>query len=834
MLTREAKNWRLVLAAALALGAACPLRAAPAVPDARVSVQYGELVDRDIFLHSDDRLGALLERKVGVNALQPYLDPFSSLLQDSVEMLSGPDEFPHRPIVDYFPKDQPRPAWVAILAEGRISVTTDRRGHVRIFLRGRDPERAYQENYSVVRHCLASLAEEAKPLRVEVFAYENDYFATELLLNPVPYRFQASAFPPPAGKVPLDLGGITAFFQSGALLEGLQLDKDRGLVLFGPRPRVKPLIAGSPASISDFATAYRAAFHAGLDEAYVSLDLHEDSTRAKVNFGGLLENTRIGHAVLESDKRFKTISFGLDPDTYKDISRQTAAAVPSFYTARERHLVTPWKCPHSSGWCNTRFWFYPNSVKIETDPDRAFAYVTNDRFGADAERYASDYASSDSFEKRKKEEVSPSIREAIAHLNENYDRYAQAFGELRELQGVARMVGLAAWLLRTRPAWLDLDALLAVPVPVLPTPKMLPRIIAATVADAEFDGASLENARRHSRTANLSPGLDQSISSLFERGYRLASFLQCREMIGACTGPESGCSCDFEDRTKMPERFQEQAENILRSQGGEPVRVLVKSKYDLRAFAVFASYAALASAEKSEREESVVRKLESLLDEHRRLETRRDEVKRESELWRKKIKAFDAPREAGSRPESAGERDALVAGDRKLVAEHSRLVRLLDKTYSDWQKRDRELKSLRRWHEMSQGISGGIGMSPADFTIVETTASPRIERLRQAGSQRDGAAKSGLVVSRSDPHPEETAAKLPGAPAQARILKEGKGKWRDHVELAEGEARSRVFAGNTLVIETRASSGASAEPRTIVAEMASPQRIIFKKARLKN
>ena len=452
MLTRQTRNLRLAAGVALALGAACPLSAAPAVSDGRVAVQYGELLDRDIFLHSNDRLGALLERKIGENALQPYLDPFSSLLQDSVEMLAGPDALPHRPIVDYFPQDQPRPAWAAILAQGRIALTTDRRGHARIFLRGRNPEQAYRENYSVIRHCLASLAEEAKPLRVDVFAYENDYFATELLLNPVPYRFEASAFPPPAGKVPLDLGGITAFFQSGALLEGLQLDKDRGLVLFGTRPSVKPLIAGFPAGISDFATAYRAAFHAGLDEAYVSLDLHEDPTRTKVNFGGLLENTRIGHVALESDKRFKTISFGLDPNTYKDIRRKTSAAVPSFFTAGERHLVTPWKCPHSSGWCNTRYWFYPNSVKIETDPGRAFASVVNDRFGADAERYASDYASATSFERRKKEELSPAIHEAIAHLNGNYDRYARAFGELRELQGVARMVGLTAWLFRTRPA----------------------------------------------------------------------------------------------------------------------------------------------------------------------------------------------------------------------------------------------------------------------------------------------------------------------------------------------------------------------------------------------
>lgn len=806
MLPRELRRCRLLACAALALGAASALRAAPAAPDARVSVQYGELLDRDVLLHSGDRLGALLERRIGENALQPYLDPYSSLLQDSVEMLSGPDEFPHRPVVDHFPKDQPRPAWAAVLAQGRISLTTDRRGHARIFLRGLDPARAYRENYSVIRHALASLAAETKPLRVEVFAYENDYFATELLLDPVPYRFEASSFPPPAGKAPLDLEGMADFFRSGALLEGLQLDKDRGLVLFGTRTGAKPLIAGSPASISDFATAYRAAFHSGLDEAYVSLDNHEDPTRSKVNFGGMLQNTRIGHSVLEADKRFKTVSFGLDPDTSKDVRRRASAAIPAFFTARERHLATPWKCPHVSGWCHTRFWFYPNSVRIETDPGRVFASVANDRFAADAERYASDYASAASFEKRKKEEVSPAIREAIAHLNGSYDRYAQAFGELRELQGVARMVGLAAWLLRTRPEWLDLDALLSVPVPVMPTPQKLPRIIAATFADSEFDG-TLDGARRHSRTSDLAPGLDRSISSLFERDYRLASFLQCREAVGKCSGSGPGCSCDFEDRAEIPARFQEQARDILRRQGAEPARALVKDNNDLRAFAVFASYAALADADKSERERSLVRKRDALLDEHRRLEARRDEVKREL--------------------------DARGAGDETLAAEHSRLVRRLAKTYSEWQRRDRELKSLRRWHETTQGISGGIGMSSADFTIVESSASPRIERLKQAAARLDGAggSGSGLVVSRARPRPAEAAARLPGKAWSDRTLKEGEGKWRDHVERSDGEARSRVFTGKTLVIESRGTSDASAPPSTIVGEMTSPRRIVFKKSR---
>lgn len=801
---RDLGRWRLVAGAALALGAAPAPRVAPAVADPRVAVQYGELLDRDVLVRSGDRLGAILERKVGANALQPYLDPYSSLLQDSVEMLSGPDEFPHRPLVDFFPKDQPRPAWAAVLAQGMISLTTDRRGHARIFLRGLDPARAYRENYSVLRHALASLAEEVKPLRVEVFAYENDYFATELLLDPVPYRFEASSFPPPPGTVPLDLEGLAAFFQTGARLEGVQLDKDRGLVLFGTRPGVAPRIAGAPASLSDFATAYRAAFHAGLDAAYVSLDLHEDATRAKVNFGGLLENTRLGLAVLQSDKRFKTISFGLDPETSKDVRRQASSAIPAYYSVRERHLATPWKCPHSSGWCNTRFWFYPNSVKIETDPGRAFASVLDDRFSADAERYASDYASPESFEKRKKEEVSPAIREAIAHINANYDRYAQAFGELRELQGVARMVGLAAWLLRARPAWLDLDELLAVPVPVLPTPTMLPRIVAATFADAEFDG-TLDNARRHSRTANLAPGLDQAIAGVFERDYRLAAFLRCREAVAACAG--SGCSCDFEDRTKIPARFQEQAEDMMRRRGDEPVRALVKTDNDLRAFAIFASFAALANADKSEREENLVRKRDALLDEHRRLEARRDEVERELA--------------------------ARGAGDDTLAAERSRLARQLDKTYAEWRKRDRELKSLRNWREMNQGISGGIGMSPDDFTIVESSASARLERLKQAAARLDGAggSDSGLVVSRARPVPAQAAAKLPGKPASASILKEGEGKWRDHVEQAGGESRSRTFTDKTMVIETRGASDASAPPRTIVGEMTSPRRIVFKKSR---
>ncbi|MDO8806470.1 MAG: hypothetical protein Q7R35_18825 [Elusimicrobiota bacterium] len=116
-------------------------------------------------------------------------------------------------------------------------------------------------------------------------------------------------------------------------------------------------------------------------------------------WGGFLEDTAVGKVVLEADKRFKTITSGLDLNTYKDIRPATREHVPDFLTVSERALLS---AGHNTDWVKTRFWFYPDSIEVQTDKTKHFARIINPHFLAYAERSRDDFASSDEFEKNKK------------------------------------------------------------------------------------------------------------------------------------------------------------------------------------------------------------------------------------------------------------------------------------------------------------------------------------------------------------------------------------------------------------------------------------------------
>ena len=68
-------------------------------------------------------------------------------------------------------------------------------------------------------------------------------------------------------------------------------------------PDQRDTLAGEPVSLADLAVAYRAVFHAGDNDAFISLDPNADPALASVNFGGHLEDTRIGAAILAADRR---------------------------------------------------------------------------------------------------------------------------------------------------------------------------------------------------------------------------------------------------------------------------------------------------------------------------------------------------------------------------------------------------------------------------------------------------------------------------------------------------------------------------------------------------
>ena len=104
-------------------------------------------------------------------------------------------------------------------------------------------------------------------------------------------------------------------------------------------------------------------FHHGYNEPYISLDAHEDNCYAKVNFGGHLENTRVGHVVLEADKLFKMLSTGLDPNTHEIVKSKITEHVPDFLTEDEQNFLED----SMEGSTQIRYWFYPDEIGSVTD-----------------------------------------------------------------------------------------------------------------------------------------------------------------------------------------------------------------------------------------------------------------------------------------------------------------------------------------------------------------------------------------------------------------------------------------------------------------------------------
>jgi hypothetical protein len=534
-----------------------------------ITISYAELIDPEAIIRTGQSLKSALRDPDMRGAIQPFVDSYSFLLQHALEMVSGADRVPHSSVVQAYPPGSAQPAWASIFRGGRIRVTTDEEDHARVFLLGDDPQKSYEDNYSVIRHCLNALVPaNSSTLNVEVYAYKNDYSNSELRLNLNPYLLCASAFP--SKGFPLDLCGLAAFFDEGPEIQGAQLDRSKGLILYGKLGE-KQTLAGTSISLSDLVVAYRAVFHAGDNDAFVSLDPHLDPTRVTVNFGGFLEDTRIGAVVLESDKRFKTITCGLDPNTCRDLRRYTRQHVPSFLSVAEQDLLDS-NYLSQGKWIGTRFWFYPDSVEIESDLNYQYAVITNPVFMADAERSRDDFASLEEFQRKKNVTLSPSIRRNIDHLNQNYAQYAGAFSELQELTAVARLMGICSWLYKANARWLDLDALLSVELPAFATPRQKTQLVAASIASySNLDSVTSDYVVTHCNVVYLSPILGKKVSDYFVNSTNLAKYLCVKN------GMEEGIYSAYES----------EAAQLFDACGHLKVRDIIKTKEELRALASY-------------------------------------------------------------------------------------------------------------------------------------------------------------------------------------------------------------------------------------------------------
>jgi hypothetical protein len=540
-------------------------------PKKWITISYSNLLDPNAIIRTGQTLKTALRDPYLKGAIQPFVDHFSRLLQPAIEMTFGPDSLPFRNVVDFYPEGSIQPAWVGIMRGGRINVSSDNIGHARVFLLGENPKSLYLKYQSVVRHCLnALIPPDGSELAVEVYAYENDYINSHLKLNLKPYVLYSSLLS--SSKLPIDMAGLDEFFKSGAQLEGATLDRNEGLVLYGKEVS-NQTIANSSVSLSDFVVAYRAVFHAGDNEAFISLDPHKDPTKVTVNFGGFLENTRVGSVVLESDKRFKTITSGLDPNSHKDIRKYTGRLIPSFMSVAEQDLL---RKDFSTGgkWIETRFWFYPDSIGIETDFNYKYAIITKPQFTADAERSKEDFISPEEFEKKTKAYLSPSIRRNIDHLNNNYVDYGSAFQEIRELGVIARLMGICSWLYDAKPNWLDLDALLSVELPPFKTEMERTQLMAVSfVSYLDTDEIDDDYIKSKSKILYLTPILEQKVGDYFNNSMNVSKFICEKNGID-------------QQRYKI---YQEEGSTIFKSNFNKQVKSIIKTKKDLTALAMYAS-----------------------------------------------------------------------------------------------------------------------------------------------------------------------------------------------------------------------------------------------------
>lgn len=668
-----------------------------------ISVSYKDLVDTSQITQSGETLGEVLQqigsRAYRTGSIQPFLAPLSTLLGHVLDMEGPPSGRPFVEVERQFPAGSEQPTWAAILRSGTIKVYFNGHDRVRVFLPGSDPRESYQRDYSAVRHVLASLLVSAGDARltVEVFAYRNDYSLLELNLNLNPYVFDASAFAAPSGKKALNLAGLQAFFQEKGSLEGGRLDPREGLVLLARKSnRSSP--AEASVTLADLAVAYRAVFYAGDNEAFVSLDPHRDPTKVTVNFGGLLEDTHPGSVVLEADKRFKTITCGLDPDLMNDIRSRLRQRIPSFRTSAERELVTPTARKEEAKWEGTRFWYYPESIVVDADLDYRSAAIQKAQFTADAERSRSDFQTPEQFEQLKAKSLSPAIRQNIDHLNTHYSDYAMVFPELRELTSVARLFGLCVWLKRAKVTDVDLDMLLSVVLPACRTERERAQLMASSaIGLVDKENLDSVDVGHRCRVMCHTGALSRTVGEVFGGWKGVAEYL---------------CLSDGVDLVRYGQ-YEQQAQRLYGEGSQHPAASLVRTRRQLEAFTMF-----LSGQMEPEVPEAV--SLKSALDAQR---SEMEDLERRIDG----LRAILDRRIDNTNAKAVDDYNAQVEAHNLLVERHESLRAQLNANVDRY-----NALGLATYRVME--IGGGVALNPDSFTIQRTEQSVALDRLKSAAA----------------------------------------------------------------------------------------------------
>jgi hypothetical protein len=463
-----------------------------------VTISYGRLIDGSTITHNGETISQVV-RKVPhydenlKGLVQQYLEPYSVLCHDVLLAVSGIDTLPLVNITSYYPVGSEQPAWATLFREGHFQLYFN--AHlIRLFLKGSNPRQSFDEYHSVVRHAIQNVLQRypGSIKKLEVYAFANDYARMEIRLNTVAAVYSIDTLDLSAKHKQIDLASIESLLQEGVILEAVEVDDNNDLYFYG-RKAPGQTIAGFPVSLSDIAVIYRAVFHHGYNAPYVSLDKHEDNRFAKVNFGGHLENTRVGRVVLEADKLFKTLSTGIDPNTHEVSKSRIAKYVSGFLTEDERSLLED----HTAGHSLIRYWFYPDSIGTVTNG--SIGVVLTHQFLADVERMDA------------KVSVSEATRETIDHLNRHFNEYENAEDVYSELGTVGRIMALVNWLKGMRMnERVELDDFLSVSLPAFTTPLTTRKMLAVSaVAFAKNSPPSPEDIRARTRVFCLSDMLDK-------------------------------------------------------------------------------------------------------------------------------------------------------------------------------------------------------------------------------------------------------------------------------------------------------------------------------------
>ncbi len=479
-----------------------------------IQVGYAEILDGREPTHSGEAVSGLLRRLEGRPVptgeeivkrpddllshilLDPVLERYAFVLHDALDRIfpPKPGSPPWYELAGLWQPGEAEPAWVELLRSRRYLVESDGRGNLRACLplpAGIVPEdlagqsaseKVWDIHWPVLRHVLAS--ERARlasvepgmdrTLTVEVHAYQHLPARSIFRLAVPGTTRKVAATAPDTGKPSVDFAAWNRFLASGRSLEGARLLPD-GTIRFlsgeGGRPGT---ILGEPLTLADMAVAYRAIFHGGLGDPYMSLDRGYTPQTTHVNYGGRLRDTRLGTVALLCDIRFKTFSVGMDIFKGDDLRGSIRRALPSFMTHVERFGADPGASGVMSQ--QTRMWFYPDSVDMTLSSQGDVLVLRSVRMSAASERLNEAGLAADG------DRADPPWTQAtIKTVNDDYDTLAGMFPEMADLDQVVRLLSFFTWLQVAERDGLpvpDLDALLAVEIPSFPTPRRFPQMLA--------------------------------------------------------------------------------------------------------------------------------------------------------------------------------------------------------------------------------------------------------------------------------------------------------------------------------------------------------------------